>query len=169
MRRNKELAVGVILVILLGFLLSFVHVRSGQDKMAGRFMLYANFSKSDGLMNGADVRLAGMKVGQVAGQNLSNGYQVRTILAFDTKMDIPIDSSVMIETDGLLGSKHIEILPGGDEELMTSGDTFAYTQDALILGELLDKVNRFMQEKKDKEAAEKEALKAAQTEEKGES
>lgn len=161
MKWNKELGVGVILVVLLGILLIFVHGRSAQDTATGQFTLYAHFDKSDGLMNGADVRLAGMRIGQVAGQELANGYRVRTRFVFDRYVDIPVDSSVMIETDGLLGSKHIEILPGGDEELMQSGDVFAYQQDALILTELLEKVNGYMQDKKAKEAAEKEALQAA--------
>ena len=161
MKWNKELGVGVILVVLLGILLIFVHGRSAQDTATGQFTLYAHFDKSDGLMNGADVRLAGMRIGQVAGQELANGYRVRTRFVFDRYVDIPVDSSVMIETDGLLGSKHIEILPGGDEELMQSGDVFAYQQDALILTELLEKVNGYMQDKKAKEAAEKEALPAA--------
>lgn len=164
MKRNKELWVGVVLVVLLGVLFVFVHSRSVQNTAEGKFTLYAHFDKSDGLMNGADVRLAGMRIGEVSGQELSNGYRVRTRFVFDKEIDIPIDSSVMIETDGLLGSKHIEILPGGDEELMQSGDVFAYQQDALILTELLEKVNGYMQEKKAKEAAEKEALLQVQTE-----
>ena len=66
-------------------------------------------------------------------------------------MSIPVDSSVIIETDGLLGAKHIEIVPGADEELCVSGGELEYTQDALILSELMDKVNAYMREKKKKE------------------
>jgi phospholipid/cholesterol/gamma-HCH transport system substrate-binding protein len=77
---------------------------------------------------------------------------VRTTLAFDKKLDLPIDTSVSIETDGIFGSKHIELISGGDEELFVSGDTIAYTQDALLLDELLEKLNAFMANKKEKES-----------------
>ena len=153
MRQNKEIWVGVILTALLGFLLLFVHGRSVRGSENSRFHLYAQFSKADGLMNGADVRMAGLRIGEVAGQSLSDGYQVRVAFAFDKPVQIPVDSSVSIETDGLLGSKHIEILPGGDEDMLNSGDTIEYTQDSLILSELLEKVNMYMKDKKEKEAA----------------
>ena len=99
-------------------------------------------------MNGADVRIAGIKVGEVEGQKLGNGYQVLVKLGFDKKIALSVDSSAVIETDGLLGSKYLEIVPGADEEMLESGDEIAYTQDAVILTELMDKVNAYMREKK---------------------
>ena len=39
-------------------------------------------------------------------------------MVFDRPMDIPVDSSVRIETDGIMGTKHIEILPGGGINFM---------------------------------------------------
>lgn len=153
MRQNKEIWVGVILTALFGMLLLFVHGRSVQESEAHRFHLYAHFSKADGLMNGAEVRMAGMPIGKVITQSLADGYQVRVNFALDKPVFIPIDSSVSIETDGLLGSKHLEIFPGGDENMLESGDTIEYTQDSLILSELLEKVNVYMKNKKEKEAA----------------
>ena len=116
-------------------------------------MLTATFNKADGLTPTSEIRMAGIRVGQIGKQKLaSNGYQVVVELIFDRYLEIPTDSSISIETDGIMGSKHLEILPGGDEELMVSGDSFAYTQDSLIFSELLDKVNSYMKEKKEKEA-----------------
>ena len=37
--------------------------------------------------------------------------------------------------------------------MLNSGDTIEYTQDSLILSELLEKVNMYMKDKKEKEAA----------------
>ena len=156
MKINKEITVGILLTFLLGLLLSCVHNKSVRHQAGNHFTLNAVFSKADGLLPSSEVRLAGIQVGKMGNQTLaSNGYQVVVQLVFDKPMDIPIDSSVSIETDGIMGAKHIEIVPGGDEELMQSGDTFSYTQDALILNELLDKVNAFMKEKKEKETKEK--------------
>ena len=145
---NKEIIAGTVLVVLLGGLLGFVHAKSAVENDARAFYLYAPFSKADGLMNGADVRIAGIKVGEVEGQKLGNGYQVLVKLGFDKKIELSVDTSAVIETDGLLGSKYLEIVPGADEEMLESGDEIAYTQDAVILTEVMDKVNAYMREKK---------------------
>ena len=163
MKINKEIIVGAALTLLLGGSLAMVHSRSVQQQAGNRFTLNATFTKADGLLPSSEIRLAGIRVGQIGEQTLApNGYQVVVQLIFDKPLDIPLDSSISIETDGIMGVKHLEILPGGDEEMMATGDMFAYTQDSLILNELLDKVNAFMKEKKDKEAAEKEAAKQKQ-------
>lgn len=151
---NKEIIAGTVLVVLLGGLLGFVHAKSAVENDARAFYLYAPFSKADGLMNGADVRIAGIKVGEVEGQKLGNGYQVLVKLGFDKKIELSVDTSAVIETDGLLGSKYLEIVPGADEEMLESGDEIAYTQDAVILTELMDKVNAYMREKKQVKAEE---------------
>ncbi len=145
---NKKLAAGTTLILLLGGLLGFVNQKAAIDKDDEGFVLYAHFIKADGLMNGADVRVAGIKVGRLVEQTLSNGYQVRAKMAFSKPIELSTDSSVVIETDGLLGGKYLELMPGGDEEILASGDELAYSQDALILTDLLDKVNAYMREKK---------------------
>lgn len=148
---NKEIFAGVILVALLIVCLLFLHARSVLDKKGTDFVLYAPFNQSDGLMSGADVRMGGIKVGRVVDQLLNKNYQVLVKMEFFKPISIPVDSSVIIETDGLLGAKHIEIVPGADEEYCVSGGELEYTQDALILSELMDKVNAYMREKKKKE------------------
>ncbi len=145
---NREIMAGTLLVVLLGCLLLFVHSKSAVRKDEKGFYLYAPFTKADGLMNGADVRVAGIKIGQVEGQSLGEGYRVLVKIGFDKPIELSVDSSAIIETDGLLGSKYLEIIPGADEELLESGDEISYTQDALILTELMDKVNAYMREKK---------------------
>ena len=145
---NREIIAGAFLVVLLSFLLLFVHSKSVVNKDEKGFYLYAPFTKADGLMNGADVRIAGIKVGRVEGQSLGDNYRVLVKLGFDKPIELSIDSSAIIETDGLLGSKYMEIIPGADEEFLESGDELSYTQDALILTELMDKVNAYMRQKK---------------------
>ena len=71
---NKEIFAGVILVLLLGVCLLFAHAKSVHEKKESAFVLYAPFNQSDGLMNGADVRIAGIKVGRVVDQTLNNNY-----------------------------------------------------------------------------------------------
>ncbi|MGN1063432.1 MAG: MlaD family protein [Alphaproteobacteria bacterium] len=157
-QENKEITAGVILVVLLIGILWFVHSRSVIQDDADNFVLYAYFSKADGLMNGAEVRLAGIPVGKITHQSLNGMYAVRVRMSFDKPLALSVDSSVSIETDGLLGSKHIEIMPGGDEEILESGDDISYTQDAVILSELMNKVISYMREKKNMPPKENEGI-----------
>ena len=151
MKQNKkEFIAGIVLSILLMSVLTFVHSRSVVKDNGEKFVLYAYFAKADGLMNGADVRLAGIKIGTVTHQSLNGQYAVRVRMSFDRPVELSTDSSVTIETDGLLGTKHIEIVPGGEEEMLESRDDVSYTQDALILSELMEKVMAYMREKKNK-------------------
>ena len=145
---TKKTVLGFLLILFLGIWLVLAHQGSVSEKKASNFILYAEFGKADGLMNGAEVRLAGMPVGYVSEQVFGSNFQVRITLSFDKKFDIPADSSVTIETDGLLGTKHVELTPGADEEMLQSGDTLAYTQDVLLLDELLNKLNTYMAKKK---------------------
>ena len=154
---TKKILLGLLLFLFLGSWLLLAHRGSVSEKKASNFILYAEFKKADGLMNGAEVRLAGMPVGYVSEQKFADNFQVKVTLSFDKKFDIPIDSSVVIETDGLLGAKHVELTPGADEELLESGDTLAYTQDVMLLDELLNKLNTYMAKKKEpKEEVESE-------------
>ena len=146
---TKKILLGLLLFLFLGGWLMLAHRGSVSEKKLSHFVLYAEFGKADGLMNGAPVRLAGMPVGYVSEQKFGDNFQVRVTLSFDKKLDIPLDSSVTIETDGLLGAKHVELTPGADEEMLESGDTLAYTQDVLLLDELLNKLNTYMAKKKE--------------------
>lgn len=150
-QETKEIIAGVLLTVLLASLLLFVHSRSALKKEDAHFVLNAYFTKADGLMNGADVRLAGLKVGRVTQQSLNGNYTVKVQMSFDEPVELSTDSSATIETDGLLGTKHIELVPGADEEQLKSGADISYTQDALILSELMDKVTSYMREKKKEE------------------
>lgn len=145
---NKEIFAGAILVSLLIGVLSFVHSRAALEKGDSSFILYAPFNKTDGLMNGADVRVSGIKMGRVVEQTMNNHYQVRVKMAFFMPVELSSDSAAIIETDGLLGSKYLELIPGGDDKVLKSGDELIYTQDAVVLSELMNKVNDYMREKK---------------------
>lgn len=165
MKLNKETWVGFVLTLLLAVLLLTLHGKSVHHQAGNHFTLTATFAKADGLTPTSEIRMAGIRIGQIGKQTLApNGYQVMVELIFDKYYEIPTDSSISIETDGIMGAKHLEILPGGDEEMLENGDSFAYMQDALIFSELLDKVNAFMKEKKEKEASLKQVQEEVQEE-----
>ena len=153
-QRTKELLAGIFTICLFLFLAWAINQRSHIKKQNMDFVLYADLQKADGLLIGADVRIAGMKVGKLIDFSITNGYAARLKLALEKDFNLPLDSSIAIETDGLLGGKYLEIVPGAEEEFLKSGEHIIYTQNALLLDELLEKLNVYMRQKNE----EKESL-----------
>ena len=145
---RKKILVGFLFAALLTISVFVLHERSATRQSSAGFTLYAYFNKIDGVTNGAEVRLGGLKVGRVVSQEFAKDYQIKVEMALNKDYDLPVDSSVQIETDGLMGPKHIEIVPGADEELLKNGEAFGYTQDVMILNDLLEKVVNYMRDKK---------------------
>ncbi len=145
---RKKIIIGFVFTFLLVISFMWLHERSITKQSARGFTLYAQFGKVDGVTNGAEVRLGGLKVGRVVRQSFTKGYQILVELSLNKDYALPIDSSIQIETDGLMGPKHLEIVPGADDEILKEGETFGYTQDVMILNDLLEKVLGYMKEKK---------------------
>ena len=152
----QKTIVGFLLCALLAVWFIVAHTASVKTQKKDDFLLYAYFSKTDGLNVGAPVRMSGLPVGHVFALDFGDNFLVRVTLSFNKKFDLPVDSSVSIETDGIFGGKHVELIPGADEELLVSGDTLAYTQDVLLLDELLNKLNAYMANKNEKKGVENE-------------
>lgn len=104
------------------------------------YRLTAVFQRTDGLSNGAQVRLAGIPVGRVAEQVLDERYRAHVTLRIDRDVALPEDSAAIIETDGLLGAKYVELQPGGAEDMLEPGSRMEYTQDAVVIEDLLAKI-----------------------------
>ena len=147
-RQQKNLLVGAIVVLTLLAVLFNSYGSKRKIVSSAPLILHATYNKADGLNVGADVRLAGVNVAKVSDVHLDDFYRVQATFAFHKKIDLPIDSAAIIETDGLIGNKYVEILPGGDDELLENGDTFMYAQDVLLLDELLERFLIYVRNKK---------------------
>ncbi len=139
-RRNAaELAAGgIVLLIALGFLVYAV-VNTGRVQVGG-MTLTADFDNVGGLASGADVRIAGVKVGSVTATGIDpKTYQAK--LTFTVASDIALskDSSASIASGGLLGGGFLSLSPGGSETMLKSGQQVTITQSAVNLEDLLGK------------------------------
>ncbi len=137
--RSKETLFGLATVAVVGVLLAynFVQRHERRAENGSGMTLIAQFNRSDGLREGAPVRMAGVPVGVVADMRLTDRYKAEVVLGVRRDLDLPDDSSAVIETDGLFGNKYIELQPGGSDDMLGDGDRIGYTQDAVILEELL--------------------------------
>ncbi len=114
------------------------------------FTLNAYFGRTDGLHEGDEVHLSGIKIGEVVKETLESDYHVRVDMKLDKDYQIPVDSSLSIESDSIMGEKFIDVTLGGDDEVVENGGTLIYTQDAMVLEELLDLVIGYASSKRNK-------------------
>jgi phospholipid/cholesterol/gamma-HCH transport system substrate-binding protein len=111
--------------------------RRALNDAAGAFTLTAEFSRADGVYVGTPVRLAGLLVGTVIKAELNEGHRATLTLRLTQTLALPEDTAAVVETDGVFGSKHIELQPGGAEETLKPGARMSYTQDSVIIEDLI--------------------------------
>lgn len=127
---------GLLGLIFLAYKVSNVN-RLGND---GSYTLYANFTSISGLKSGASITLAGVKIGSVDSIEIDKeNYEARVALSIDNRYDnIPIDSSVSVLTQGLLGEKYLGLDIGAEEKYFTDGGKFDFTKSSIVLERLID-------------------------------
>ncbi|USO01242.1 MAG: outer membrane lipid asymmetry maintenance protein MlaD [Alphaproteobacteria bacterium] len=102
------------------------------------YTLSAKFERIDGLKTGADVRISGVKVGSVISSTISKDEFLANV-TFTLRKDIaiPDDSSAEIHSDGLLGGKFLQIVPGGSTTTIPPHGQITITQSSVSLEELI--------------------------------
>jgi len=136
-----ETLVGLlVLVVAFGFL-SFAYNVSNVSKTRDGYSVVASFQDIDGISEGADVKLAGIKVGYVDSVVLdSDTYYAGVKLYIEKAIEIPEDSRAIVATSGLLGGKYIRISPGGAEENLKNEGRVKFTQSSLNIEDLIGKL-----------------------------
>ena len=140
---SKNLKVGlcVLIMIILAVLVVTISRKDISHKDGGSYYkVYARYNRTDGLLIGDLVRLAGMDIGRVVAARLDDNFKAILTLELNDNVKIPDDSSAAIVSSGIMGAKYIEIEPGGSEDMLTNGSEFAYTQDAMVLEELIERI-----------------------------
>ncbi|MCK5295837.1 MAG: MCE family protein [Alphaproteobacteria bacterium] len=127
------LFVGIVMFVFI----SNTDIKKNAEKM---YTVTARFNRTDGIVTGSNVRLAGIPVGTVLLQELDENYKTTVTLQIENRIKLPDDTAAVIHTDGLFGSKYIELEPGGMEETIPHGGIISYTQDSMIVEELLEKI-----------------------------
>jgi phospholipid/cholesterol/gamma-HCH transport system substrate-binding protein len=128
----------VVLAVAIGFVV-FAYTRSSVATISG-YEVTAKFNRVDGLSNGSDVRIGGIKIGSVVDQSLDPvTFQAVLRMGLKEGVEIPTDSSAAVMSEGLLGGKFVDIQPGGEDALLTDGSQIMITQSSLLLEELIGK------------------------------
>lgn len=139
-RRNiAEVLTGAIVLLVAAGFLAYAVAHSGRGVTSG-YTLQAKFDHIDGLGVGADVRLAGVKVGSVTEERIDpRSFLAVVTLTVRDDIKLPKDSAAIITSESLLGGKYLSLQPGGDEALLQPGQTITITQSSVSIEELLGK------------------------------
>ncbi len=130
------------LFVVLGFVaLLFLALKAGNMSSMSFQSTYSvklKFDNIGGLKPRAPVKSAGVTVGRVDSIGFDqNSYQAVVLIDLDKQYQFPKDSSAKILTSGLLGEQYIGLEPGGDDQMLKSGDTISMTQSAVVLENLI--------------------------------
>ena len=137
--RAEILAGAAILAVAAGFALYAVR-GSGVVGEPESYPLTASFRSVEGVTVGTDVRLAGVKVGTVTGLSLNpQTFFADATISMRKDVALPVDSTILISSEGLLGGNFVEVQPGGAEETLAPGGEIEDTQGAVSLITLLMK------------------------------
>ncbi len=139
-RRNvAEVITGAVVLLVAAGFLAYAVSHSGRSGVAG-YPLRAKFDRIDGLNVGADVRMAGVKVGAVISARIDpKSFLAEVNFTVQSGIELPKDSSAEISSDGLLGGKYLALVPGGDNVMLQPGQVVTITQSAFSLEQLLGK------------------------------
>lgn len=137
-RRNvAEILAGALVLAVAAVFLFYAVTHSGRSFTQG-YALTAKFDRIDGLPQGADVRLSGVKIGSVVDQRIDREtYLAVVTMQIDPGIQLPVDTSAEITSESLLGGRYIALVPGGADRMLAAGDVIEATQSAVSLEALL--------------------------------
>ena len=135
--------------VLIGIVcMGYLAIKLGKMEVLGDngYTVYARFTSIAGLRTGADIEIAGVRVGRVTGISLDQKQNIPVaIVAMRINKNVMLDDQAIasVRTSGLIGDKYILINPGGGEALHDQGN-ITDTEPALDIESM---IGRFIQGK----------------------
>lgn len=137
-----ETIIGFVVIITSLVFLAFAYKSSSpSSNEAGGYKIIARFQNAEGIIDGSDIMLAGIKIGSVESLNLdTNSFLAILNLRINPHVKLPKDSQASVVTSGFLGNKFISITPGSSDEELANNDQIKYTQSSVNIEALLGKL-----------------------------
>ena len=113
MKKNYfETILGFIIIFFSIFAIVKYYKANSLNFVNESYELNAKFLKIGGVVIGNDVKLSGVKIGTVSNIKLNNEYFAVVKLSIDKDINIPSDSMISVNSEGILGNKYLSITPG---------------------------------------------------------
>lgn len=141
MNRNAfETAMGAVVLVVAALFLLFVYTATKSPAMGEGYNVIARFTRVDGLRDGSDVRVGGIKVGTVISQRLDPRTRLAEVrMTIDTALQIPVDTIASVASTGLLGENYIALELGNEEEQIKADGVIARTEPAINIFSIINK------------------------------
>ncbi len=120
---RREVKIGIFIAIALSIIAGYIFVVGDLSVLFRKrgYSLLVYYASASGLERRAVVRMAGVKVGYVKDIRLKE-IKAEVELNIDSGVNVPKQSKATLASVGLLGEKHIEIIPGDRREFCQPGD-----------------------------------------------
>ena len=137
----QSIRVGIFFVLGIALIYA-VYTVIGSRQFAGEagYRIIAEFDDVRTLAAGADVRMAGVRIGEVAGTELADG-RGRVTLRIDEAVRVPADSVARIAIASLLGQNYVAVEYGAAADTLTDGDVIL-AEAGPDLSEILGEVQK---------------------------
>ena len=138
MGRNLiETLMGAVVIAVAVFFFIFAYNTADIQAVEG-YRVSAKFDRIDGIREGSDVRMSGIKIGTVLSQRIDpQTYLAIVTMSIDPVIKLPLDTSASITADGLLGDKYLALSPGGEDEMIAADGEIETTQGSIDLFSLV--------------------------------
>ncbi len=138
-----ETVLGAVVLVVAALFLTFAYSSSDLQKVKG-YEIMARFPMVDGLKEGGDVRINGVKVGSIESMDLitepgPKQYLVKLVMSVRPDVSIPEDTIAMVASESLLGGKYLALEIGVDDVLLKKDGTgvLTRTQSPMRLDDLI--------------------------------
>jgi phospholipid/cholesterol/gamma-HCH transport system substrate-binding protein len=129
-RERNPIIIGILSIIVIGGLVAFAFSINRIPQLKQAYEIKAYFSDAIGLTTDNQVRVAGIKVGQVKDIELV-GDRVLVTMDVDNNIKIPRDATASIKLATLLGTKFVNIDGAGPGPFLADGDTIPIEQTSV--------------------------------------
>tara|TARA_Y100001935_G_scaffold95287_1_gene79207 strand:- start:542 stop:982 length:441 start_codon:yes stop_codon:yes gene_type:complete len=136
---NLEFILGLIILFITIFSFFYFSNKLTFSKYEKNFFLTSSFFDIGSLEIGADVKINGVKIGQVSNIYLDNETYLAIVeTSFTEFLKIPKDSLFKISNNGFVGSPYIEIILGSSSKFLENYEETIENIDAVSLEEIIN-------------------------------
>lgn len=141
MKISKEFKVGFVFIAAVAIFIWGFNLLKGTDVFSSKRFLYAVYDRVDGLENDNKVLINGLNIGKVSRLDFIPGTsEILVELYIQNDVKIPKNSTAMIKSTDLLGSKAIEITLGDSPTYTENYDTLNSKMEQSLMSQVNEQV-----------------------------
>ncbi len=136
---NTEFVIGLLILIVSIISIFYYFSKINILNKIETFQINSSFFDIGNMNIGSDVKINGVKVGEILNIKLDQEtYMALITSSVEKSIQIPDDSVFKISNNGFIGSSYLEIQLGNSEELLKNNDYSKNNIDAVSLEEIIN-------------------------------